>query len=79
MKNLKPIPEHLKKQGVRWVSVNITSPFICFKELSEKVHDKYLLVCSGDEDNFLEGEEFRFWSHDNIQEIDQPEEPKKIP
>lgn len=76
---LKPIPEELKKQGVRWVHAiddGVDENVILIKDLGT-----HKIIVEDQEDNidaFLKGYNFspESWIC-NIEEIPQPQEPKK--
>lgn len=81
---LKQIPEELKKQGVRWVEVSsghasAWKKEILVAELPNNRECKYLTVAEHNLKYLIEGKNYgiNFWKQ--MQEIPQPQEPKKIP
>lgn len=78
---LKPIPEELKKQGVRWVSLRNKMGDIVLL-IEEDEIEFFYIACHVEIDNYVNksgGYTVYMNEHSFKEEIPQPQEPKKIP
>lgn len=72
---LKPIPEELKKQGVRWVSINGKNRILMLE-----FKNSHIIIKKHSEEAFFKENPFDILSTSTrFKEIPQPQEPKKIP